>query len=127
MTDFLGLGDCLGLPVRDEAPNVLEYTAAEEWVVSTQFLRRQLTGKQRNDFIAQMILRYPDESNRQIARRCKLNSHSQVANVREKMNEPSEDQKKFKSFCRTWDALSDHWRKEFVTTFKPDLKELLAQ
>jgi ParB-like nuclease domain len=104
-----------------------DYAAAEAWSVSTQFLRRQLTGKQRNDFIAQMIRRYPDESNRQIARRCGINSHSQVANVRDKMSEPSEDAKKFKSFCRAWDDLPEHRRHEFVKTFAPDIGELLAQ
>ena len=29
-----------------------DYASAEAWVISTQFLRRQLTGKQRNEFIA---------------------------------------------------------------------------
>jgi hypothetical protein len=32
MTDFFGNTECLGFPVRDEAPNALEYTAAEYWV-----------------------------------------------------------------------------------------------
>lgn len=32
MSGFLGSTDCLGFPVRPEAPNVLEYTAAEYWV-----------------------------------------------------------------------------------------------
>jgi hypothetical protein len=76
------------------------YTEAEAYVFSTNFLRRQLTASQRNDVIKAMILKYPAESNRQIARRCGLNSHSQVANVRDRMNEPTPDQKKFAADLR---------------------------
>ena len=72
-----------------------------------------------------MILKYPAESNRQIARRCGLNSHSQVANVRDRMNEPSAEQKKFADFCKTWDALPDYQRQSFVKEFAADLRELL--
>ncbi len=73
-----------------------------------------------------MILKYPNESNRQIARRCGLNSHSQVANVRERMKEPSPEQKKFTEFCKTWDALPDFQRETFVKEFAADLREMLA-
>ena len=101
------------------------YADAEAYVFSTNFLRRQLTASQRNDVIKAMILKYPAESHRQIARRCGLNSHSQVANVRDRMNEPSAEQKKFADFCKTWDALPDYQRQSFVKEFAADLRELL--
>jgi hypothetical protein len=102
------------------------YADAEAYVFSTNFLRRQLTAGQRNDVIKAMIEKYPAESNRQIARRCGLNSHSQVANVRERMNQPSAEQKRYTEFCKVWDALPDYQRAAFVKEFAPDLRELLA-
>ena len=101
------------------------YADAEAYVFSTNFLRRQLSAAQRNEVIREMILKYPAESNRQIARRCGLNSHSQVANVRERMREPSAEAKRFAEFCKTWDALPDFQRTEFVREFAADIRELL--
>jgi hypothetical protein len=103
-----------------------DYAAAEAYVFSTNFLRRQLTNAQKNDVIKTMIGKYPNESNRQIARRCGLNSHSQVANVRDKMSEPTPEQKKFADFRKTWDALADDQREAFVREFAPDIRELLV-
>ena len=103
-----------------------DYAAAEAYVFSTNFLRRQLTNAQKNDVIKTMIEKYPNESNRQIARRCGLNSHSQVANVRHKMSESTPEQKKFTDFCKTWDALPDYQREAFVKEFGPDIRELLT-
>ena len=65
------------------------YAEAEAYVFSTNFLRRQLTNKQKSDIIETMIKKYPGDSNRQIARRCGISSHSQVASVRERMNSPN--------------------------------------
>jgi hypothetical protein len=101
------------------------YADAEAYVFSTNFLRRQLSASQRNEVIRSMILKYPAESNRQIARRCGLNSHSQVANVRERMREPSPEAKRYAEFCRTWDALPDDHRVDFVKEFAADIRELL--
>lgn len=103
-----------------------DYSAAEAFVFSTNFQRRQLSKSQMNEVIKTMILKYPSESTRQIARRCGLNSHSQVANVREKLNSPSPEQQRFDDFCKTFDALPDHHRAEFVAKFAPDLCELLG-
>jgi hypothetical protein len=101
------------------------YAEAEAYVFSTNFLRRQLTAAQRNGVIEMMIGKYPHESNRQIARRCGLNSHSQVANVKERMRQPSPEQKRFTDFCKVWEALPDYQRETFVKEFAPDLRELL--
>ena len=101
------------------------YADAEAYVFSTNFLRRQLSAAQRNEVIRSMILKYPAESNRQIARRCGLNSHSQVANVRDRLRQPSAEAKRYAEFCRTWDALPDANRAEFVREFAADIRELL--
>jgi ParB-like nuclease domain len=103
-----------------------DYAAAEAFVFSTNFQRRQLSKAQMNEVIKTMILKYPSESTRQIARRCGLNSHSQVANVMGKMKEPSPEQKQFEQFCKAFDALPDHHRTEFAMKFAPDLCELLG-
>jgi hypothetical protein len=101
------------------------YTEAEAYVFSTNFLRRQMTNAQKQEVIRKMIEKYPDDSNRQIARRCGISSHASVGAVREKMLAPSPDQKKFSDFCKTWDALSEARREEFVGLFAPDIRELL--
>ena len=90
------------------------YAEAEAYVFSTNFLRRQMTNAQKQEVIRKMIEKYPDDRNRQIARRCGISSHASVGAVREKMLEPSPDQKKFTDFCKTWDALSEIRREEFV-------------
>jgi len=103
-----------------------DYAAAEAYVFSTNFLRRQLTNAQKNEIIKTMIEKYPGESNRQIARRCGLNSHTQVLLVRKKLSEPTQEQKKFTDFCETWDQLPEYHREAFVKEFAPDIRELLA-
>jgi hypothetical protein len=102
------------------------YAEAEAYVFSTNFLRRQMTNAQKQEVIRKMIEKYPDDSNRQIARRCGISSHASVGAVREKMLAPSPDQKKFAEFCKTWDALSEARREEFVKLFASDIRELLA-
>jgi hypothetical protein len=102
------------------------YAEAEAYVFSTNFLRRQMTNAQKQEVIRKMIEKYPSDSNRQIARRCGISSHASVGVVREKMLAPSPDQKKFTDFCKTWDALSEIRREEFVRLFAPDIRELLG-
>lgn len=102
------------------------YAEAEAFVFATNFLRRQMTNAQKQAVIRTMIEKYPGESNRQIARRCGISSHSVVASVREKMNEPSPEQKVFDNFKKTWDSMSEHLRSAFVKEFAPDIRELLG-
>jgi hypothetical protein len=84
------------------------YAEAEAYVFSTNFLRRPMTNAQKQTVIRTMIEKYPGDSNRQIARRCDISSPSVVASVREKMNEPTTEQKTFAEFRKTWDALPEH-------------------
>jgi hypothetical protein len=53
------------------------YVEAEPHVFSTNFLRRQMTAAQKQDVICKMLAKYPEESIRQIAKRCGT-SHSYV-------------------------------------------------
>ena len=66
---------------------------AEAYVISTNFLRRQLTSAQKNEVIRTMILKYPHETVREIATRCGLLSHSTVHYVKTKIKEPSRKKK----------------------------------
>jgi ParB-like chromosome segregation protein Spo0J len=101
------------------------YSEAEAYVFSTNFLRRQMTAAQKQDVICKMLDKYPSESIRQIAKRCGT-SHSYVQKIKDKLNEPSPEQKEFTAFCKTWDALSEIRRAEFVKSFAPDIRDLLT-
>jgi ParB-like chromosome segregation protein Spo0J len=101
------------------------YAEAEAYVFSTNFLRRQMTAAQKQDVICKMLDKYPNESIRQIAKRCGT-SHSYVQKIKDKLNEPTPEQKEFTEFCKTWDALSELRRAEFVKSFAPDIRDLLA-
>ena len=101
------------------------YAEAEAYVFSTNFLRRQMTPAQKQEVILRMLAKYPSESIRQIAKRCGT-SHSYVQKVKEKRDEPTPEQKEFNEFCKTWDALPDARREEFVKSFAPDIRDLLA-
>jgi hypothetical protein len=113
-------------PALDYSAFEGSYAEAEAYVFSTNFLRRQMTNAQKQEVIRKMIEKYPDDSNRQIARRCGITSHAGVGAVREKMLAPTPDQKEFTKFCKTWDELPEHRRAEFVKSFAPDIRELLA-
>jgi hypothetical protein len=81
--------------------------------------------------IRRMILKYPDESNRGIAKRCGITSHAQVGTVRERMLNPPE-RKKFDDCCKQvgkfLDVLynDDSLRAEFKNKFGREFRELLA-
>jgi hypothetical protein len=97
---------------------------AEAFVISTNVHRRHLTNAQKQDFIKTLIEKYPDYSNRQIARICQL-SHATVGQVREKLSNPPE-LKKFEDFKKTFDELPDYQRRAFVKEFEADIREMLA-
>ena len=99
---------------------------AEAYVISTNFLRRQLSNAQKNEVIRTMLLKYPHETVREIAKRCGLQSHSTVAYVKQKMKEPSKEEVRYKNFCNTWEALPDTDRSAFVKEFGRDLRGLLG-
>jgi hypothetical protein len=101
------------------------YAEAEAYVISTNLQRRQLTNAQKQEVVWKMIQKYPDASDRQIARICSLTAHSFVGTVRDRMTNTPE-KKEFDAFKKNWDKLSEEKRVEFVKLFAADIREYLA-
>lgn len=97
---------------------------AEDFAISANINRRHLTNLQKQEVIRKMIVKYPQASNRQIAKKCGLSAHSTVAVIREKLQNPHE-LKKFRAFKETWEELPDDQREAFVREFMPDIREIM--
>jgi hypothetical protein len=98
--------------------------AAEAYVFSVNAQRRQMTNAQKTAVIERLILKYPDDSDRAIARRTGFTSHSQVGVIREKIENPPEKQE-YEKVCKSFNTMDDRYRVEFVKKFRSDLMELL--
>ena len=104
---------------------------AETKVIDLNMIRRQMTNKDKEEVIRRMILKYPEESNRGIARRCGITSHAQVGTVRDRMLNPPE-KKKFEEFCKEVGKFLDilyndtGLRTEFKNKFGREFRELLT-
>jgi hypothetical protein len=94
-------------------------------MLSTEPGAGQMTNTQKAEVVERMIRKYPDDSNRKIAARCGMSSHSFVATVRERMENPPE-RREFDKLCKAFDNLEDRFRVEFAKKFAADLRELLA-
>jgi ParB-like chromosome segregation protein Spo0J len=97
--------------------------AAETFVNSVNVNRRHLTNAQKQAYIRTLIEKYPDKSNRQIAKKCGF-SPTTVGEVRERLLNPPE-LVKFREFKKTWEQLPDNQRNDFVQEFKADICEML--
>ena len=95
---------------------------AETWVLETNLHRRHLTAKQKQEMVRERIKRFPQMSARQIAKQLGV-SHTMVADERERLTNPPE-LKAFQEFKKTWEGLSDEYRKAFVKEFNIDLCDL---
>src|SRR5262249_21494712 len=95
---------------------------AEAWVLETNLHRRHLTAKQKQEMVRARIKKFPGMSNRQIAKQLGV-SHTMVADERERLTNPPE-LRKFEDFKRTWEGLSDEYRRDFVKEFNIDLRDL---
>jgi hypothetical protein len=98
---------------------------AEAWVISTNLHRRQLTTKQKQDLIMNMVKKNPDLSDREIARQLGV-SNSTVGAARERLTN-SPDIRRYETFKRDWKKLSDAQCEAFVREHSADLKFLLAE
>jgi hypothetical protein len=104
---------------------------AETKVIDLNMVRRQMTNKEKEEVIRRMILKYPDDSNRGIAKRCGITSHAQVGTVRDRMLNPPE-KKKFEEFCKEVGKYLDvlyndaGLRTEFKNRFGREFRELLT-
>jgi len=78
---------------------------AEAFVISANLHRRQLNNKQKQEFAQKMIAKYPDESDRALARMTSL-SKSTIAGARDALAH-SPDKRKFDAAVNAFDKLSD--------------------
>jgi len=77
---------------------------AEAWVISTNLHRRQLTTKQKQDLITQMVRKNPGLSDREIARQIGV-SNSTVGAARDRLvNSP--EVRKYEAFKSQWKKFS---------------------
>jgi ParB/RepB/Spo0J family partition protein len=97
---------------------------AEAYVNGVNVKRRHLTNAQKQAYIRNLIAKYPNDSNREIARICGF-SHVTVADVRDKLLNPPE-KKKFEEFKKTFEELPDEQRLAFVQEFAADIRDMLG-
>jgi hypothetical protein len=91
----------------------------EAFVISVNLKRRHLSGKQRRDFILELLKANPSASDRAIARDVGVDGKT-VASVREEMHNGLE---KFKEKFTTLGAAG---QREFVEAFRIDLQRILT-
>ena len=96
---------------------------AEAFVISANLHRRQLNNKQKQEFAQKMITKYPQESDRALARMTSL-SKSTIATARSALaNSP--EKRKFDAAVKAFDALSDQQQIDFVVLFAREKQKLL--
>jgi ParB-like chromosome segregation protein Spo0J len=98
---------------------------AEAWVISTNLHRRQLTTKQKQDLITQMVRKNPGLSDREIARQLGV-SNSTVGAARERLVH-SPEVRKYEAFKSQWKKFSDAECSQFIRDHLADVKFLLAE
>ena len=91
----------------------------EAFVISVNLKRRQLTSKQKREFIANLIDAKPGLSNRALAKLIGADDKT-VASVREEM------QKRGEAFAKAWDGLNQTQRQEFVTSRRQEIGALIG-
>jgi DNA-binding CsgD family transcriptional regulator len=98
---------------------------AEAWVISTNLHRRQLTTKQKQDLIMNMVKKNPDLSDREIARQLGV-SNSTVGAARERLTN-SPDVRRYEQFKSQWKKFSDAECMAFIRDNLADIKYLVAE
>jgi hypothetical protein len=93
---------------------------AEDWVISTNFHRRQLTNAQKQEIIQNEIRKHPELKDREIARNLNV-SHSTVGAARERMAKTPEA-KRFDDLRRLWDKLETDQLIAFVKEKAADIQ-----
>jgi hypothetical protein len=95
---------------------------AKAYVDDANIHRRHHSKGQKEKLIRARIEEHPGLSNRKIAEMCGV-SHTSVNNVR---NETAKEDKKLKSFEKTWDGFDDQQRERFVEKYWAEIRELLG-
>jgi ParB-like chromosome segregation protein Spo0J len=97
---------------------------AEAFVISANLHRRQLNNKQKQEFAQKMIAKYPQESDRALARMTSLSKNT-IAAARLALA-CSPEKRKFDAAVKAWDGLTDQQQVEFVSLFQRDIRDILA-
>src|SRR5262249_8381571 len=98
---------------------------AEAWVISTNLHRRQLTTKQKQDLITQMVRKNPSLSDREIARQIGV-SNSTVGAARERLTN-SPEVRRYANIVGEWKTFSVAEWSQFMRDHLADVKFLLAE
>src|SRR5215472_1626473 len=98
---------------------------AEAWVISTNLHRRQLTTKQKQDLITQMVTKNPSLSDREIARQIGV-SNSTVGAARERLTN-SPEVRRYEQFKSQWKRMSDAECAQFIRDNLADIKYLVGE
>jgi hypothetical protein len=97
---------------------------AESFVISANLHRRQLNNKQKQEFAQKMIAKYPQESDRALARMTSLSKNT-IAAARLALA-CSPEKRKFDAAVKTWDGLTDQQQVAFVLMFERDIRDILT-
>jgi hypothetical protein len=100
---------------RDLAPGI----DPEDYVISQNAHRRQMSGKEKREFIARLIDAKPTASDRALAKLASVDNKT-VASVREEMKHRGE------AFLKSWGNLIQTQRQEFVTAQREELARLMG-
>src|SRR5215467_13088422 len=98
---------------------------AEAWVISTNLHRRQLTTKQKQDLIMDMVKRNPNLSDREIARQIGV-SNSTVGAARDRLGN-SLEVRRYEQFKSQWKKFSDTECMTFIRDHFADVKYLVKE
>jgi len=97
----------------------------EAWVISTNLHRRQLTTKQKQDLIMDMVKRNPSLSDREIARQIGV-SNSTVGAARDRLTN-SPEVRRYEQFKSQWKKFSDAECLAFIRENLADIKYLVGE
>ena len=98
---------------------------AEAWVISTNFHRRQLTTKQKQEVIEGWIKRCPGLSDREIARQIGV-SNSTVGAARDRLTN-SPEVRRYAQFKAQWEKFSDAECLAFIRDHFADIKWMVGE
>jgi hypothetical protein len=102
-----------------------DWAAAEAYVLSTNFHRRQLSNAEKQEVIRKLIAKHPKETNRGLERIYGI-PHTSIGNVRKAMANPKDKQRYERNKEAFEDLLrmDDKWLVVFAEEFDVQLREL---